>query len=40
LQHRHINVLGRYAFTLSESVANGQMRPLNNIDEGNIMATG
>ena len=28
LAHRHINFLGRYAFTLPEAVARGGLRPL------------
>ena len=28
LLHRHINVLGRYSFTLPKAVANGDLRPL------------
>lgn len=28
LLYRHINVLGRYAFTVPEAVANGELRPL------------
>ncbi len=32
LQHRHLNVLGRYSFALSEPIASGNLRPLN-IDE-------
>ena len=28
LAHEHINVLGRYAFTLPEPIANGELRPL------------
>jgi TnpA family transposase len=28
LTHKHINFLGRYAFTLPEPIANGQLRPL------------
>ena len=28
LAHRHINFLGRYAFTLPEPVARGELRPL------------
>lgn len=28
LIREHIHVLGRYQFTLEESVANGEMRPL------------
>ena len=29
LRHKHIHVLGRYAFTLPEPIANGALRPLN-----------
>ena len=29
LSHKHLNFLGRYCFTLSEPVLNGQLRPLN-----------
>ncbi len=28
LSHAHVNVLGRYAFELDESVAEGGLRPL------------
>ena len=28
LVHKHINLLGRYAFSLPEPVAGGQLRPL------------
>jgi hypothetical protein len=28
LGHEHINMLGRYAFTLPDSVARGELRPL------------
>ena len=28
LSHGHLNVLGRYAFTLPETVARGELRPL------------
>jgi hypothetical protein len=28
LRHEHINLLGRYHFTLAESVRQGEMRPL------------
>ena len=28
LMHKHVNVLGRYSFALTESVANGELRPL------------
>lgn len=31
LVHGHLNVLGRYSFTLNEQVKNGQLRPLNPI---------
>ena len=30
LGYQHINVLGRYAFTLAEPSARGQLRPLRN----------
>jgi TnpA family transposase len=29
LQHRHLNVLGRYSFALADPVASGKLRPLN-----------
>lgn len=32
LEHRNINVLGRYTFTLPEAVARGQLRPLREAD--------
>jgi len=38
LHHSHINVLGRYSFMLAESVARGQLRPLNLYDEENMVA--
>ena len=28
LGHKHVNMLGRYAFTLPEAVARGELRPL------------
>ena len=28
LLHEHINILGRYSFSMPEAVANGQLRPL------------
>jgi len=28
LAHEHINMLGRYAFTLPEPIARGELRPL------------
>jgi TnpA family transposase len=33
LSHAHVNVLGRYAFELDESVAGGSLRPLRDPDE-------
>ncbi len=30
LGHEHINMLGRYAFTLPDNVARGELRPLRN----------
>ena len=33
LQHKHINVLGRYSFALADTIAGGQLRPLH-IEEG------
>jgi Tn3 transposase DDE domain len=30
LVYEHINMLGRYAFTLPETVARGELRPLRN----------
>jgi hypothetical protein len=30
LGHEHINMLGRYAFTLPEPVTRGELRPLRN----------
>jgi TnpA family transposase len=32
--HRHINMMGRYSFTISESVARGELRPLRNPSNG------
>ncbi len=29
LQHRHLNVLGRYSFALADPVTSGKLRPLN-----------
>jgi len=28
LGHKHVNMLGRYAFTLPDTVARGELRPL------------
>ncbi len=36
LQHKHINVLGRYSFALAELVAKGQLRPLNLEEQNEI----
>ncbi len=30
LLHRHINMLGRYSFSVPDSVAKGELRPLRN----------
>ena len=35
LMFDHINFLGRYAFALPDSVAQGQLRPLRSADETN-----
>ena len=32
LHHGHINMLGRYSFTLPENIARGELRPLNRPD--------
>jgi hypothetical protein len=37
LHHKHINVLGRYSFTLAESVVKGELRPLNNPDGESLL---
>jgi hypothetical protein len=29
LQHRHVNVLGRFSFALADPIASGKLRPLN-----------
>ena len=36
LQHKHINVLGRYSFALAEPIANGKLRPLNSPEEDKV----
>ena len=36
LSYKHINFLGRYHFTLPETVANGQLRPLRNPEESEL----
>ncbi|MBX2838713.1 MAG: Tn3 family transposase [Gammaproteobacteria bacterium] len=35
LIHEHVNMLGRYSFTLTEKIENGQLRPLNRETRGN-----
>jgi hypothetical protein len=32
--HEHINMLGRYSFTVPEAVANGELRPLRSLADG------
>lgn len=34
LLHEHINMLGRYSFSVPEAVANGELRPLRDPAEG------
>ena len=34
LGHEHINLLGRYSFAVTESVARGELRPLRNPADG------
>ena len=34
LQHKHINMLGRYSFSVPEAVAKGELRPLRNPADG------
>ncbi|MCG8557380.1 MAG: transposase, partial [Proteobacteria bacterium] len=29
LQHKHLNVLGRFSFALADPIASGELRPLN-----------
>jgi TnpA family transposase len=36
LGHKHINMLGRYAFTLPDIVARGELRPLRNPDTASL----
>jgi TnpA family transposase len=36
LGHAHVNMLGRYAFTLPDTVARGELRPLRNPDAAGI----
>ncbi len=33
LEHQNVNFLGQYSFALSESVAQGQLRPLRDSEE-------
>jgi Tn3 transposase DDE domain len=35
LGYAHINMLGRYQFSLSEAIQQGEMRPLRNLDDPN-----
>ena len=35
MRSRHFNVLGRYHFTVTDSVLKGEMRPLRNPAEAN-----
>ncbi len=39
LEHRNVNFLGLYSFTLSETVVRGQLRPLRDPDDGLPTAT-
>ncbi len=34
LLHEHINMLGRYSFSVPESVAKGELRPLHDSEGG------
>lgn len=34
LIHEHVNVLGRYSFTLTDKIQSGQLRPLNQATQG------
>jgi TnpA family transposase len=36
LLHEHINVLGHYSFSVPESVARGELRPLRDPDDGSV----
>jgi len=36
LVHEHVNVLGRYSFALTKQIKNGQLRPLNQEQSGEI----
>jgi len=40
LQYKHINVLGRYSFALSEPIAMGELRPLHSGEEEGSWLTG
>lgn len=33
LGYDHINIVGKYSFNLPETIANGELRPLINIEE-------
>jgi hypothetical protein len=38
LVYRHVNMLGHYAFTLPDSIRNGELRPLNQLIEMMVRA--
>lgn len=38
MSYEHINFLGRYSFTLPETIANGQLRPLQEVDLRELFA--
>jgi hypothetical protein len=37
LVYGHLNVLGHYSFTLADQVRDGQLRPLNQFNDGIII---
>ena len=40
LGHEHINVLGRYSFALAGGIAQGELRPLRQPDDGDDLTVG
>ena len=40
LGHEHINVLGRYSFSLAEGIAQGELRSLRHSDDGDDLTVG
>ena len=40
LGHEHINVLGRYSFALADGIAQGELRPLRQPDDGDDLTVG